>query len=123
MRQAPRKYRVELWLLRELLREVVREEIHAVLGREGKDVTRTPREGEVDEPRYVTVAEAARIGCVHVATIRGWIKAGHLGRYSAGSALRVKLDELHAFMARGLHSEGAANLERRAGEILAGRRR
>jgi excisionase family DNA binding protein len=49
---------------------------------------------------YLSTEEAGRICEVTPATVRSWVKAGHLKAYHAGRLLRVKRAELEAFLAR-----------------------
>lgn len=51
-----------------------------------------------DDGDYLTTAEAARIASVTPGTIRRWIREGELTRHEAGARVRVKRDELEAFL-------------------------
>lgn len=77
--------------LRDLMREVIREEL-----------------GQRDG--YVTIREAAQVARVHPATIRDWIREGHLPRHAAGRRPRVLLSELRALLANPPGSKPKADL-------------
>lgn len=49
-------------------------------------------------PEYLSTAEAARIASVTPGTIRRWIREGELTRHAAGAHVRVRRDELEAFL-------------------------
>ena len=51
-----------------------------------------------DEGGYLSTTEAARIASVTPGTIRRWIREGELNRYEAGAHVRVRRDELEAFL-------------------------
>lgn len=70
--------------LRELVAELVRDELARM------------KPEKADE--YMTVAEAAAHARVVPSTIRKWIRAGELVRYSAGSDPRVKRADLERRM-------------------------
>ncbi len=67
---------------------------------------------------YVPVKEAARLMSAHPATVRKLIADGKLCRFSVEGQLRVRVSDLHAYMAR--ESDGAAtvSVDDRAREIL-----
>lgn len=73
------------------------------------------------EPRYLTPGDAARMACVQVQTIQRWVRAGKLRGHRAGRVLRIRLDDLQAFLARGPgtgETLSGADLEARAAAIL-----
>lgn len=49
---------------------------------------------------YVDAAEAAAIAGVKAQTVRRWIARGELRGHRAGRLLRVRVDELRAFLAK-----------------------
>lgn len=49
---------------------------------------------------YVDAAEAAAIAGVKAQTVRRWIARGELRAHRAGRLLRVRVDELRAFLAK-----------------------
>lgn len=103
-------------LVREAVRDVVREEIVPLMAR-GRD--------RLDpQPRFLTVQQAANIAAVKPDTVRHWIKGGRLPEHRAGRHLRVRLDQLEAFMAtdRGVDSLTDSELDKRAAELV-GRRK
>lgn len=109
--------------LRELVRDVVREELRSLLehpvvqpGEEERQPTGT------DE--YCSLKRAAELADVHPATIRTWIREGHLIGYRAGTSLRIKRRELDAYLARGIRQPSPpVDLDERAADILARSRR
>jgi excisionase family DNA binding protein len=79
--------------LRQIIAEVVREELHAILGRRGAQM-------ESDGGRrYVSPAQAAAIASVSTRTIHTWVRQGRLPAFRPGRLLRVAVDDLHACMA------------------------
>jgi excisionase family DNA binding protein len=96
--------------LRELLRELVTD-----------PRLRDRAAGGTGEPRYLNPSEAARMAGVQVQTIQRWVRAGRLRGHSAGRVLRIRLDDLQAFLARGPSSGervSDADLDARAAAIL-----
>jgi len=81
---------------RNLVAEVVREELEAFLGHDSTQAR--PANGG---RRYVSPAEAAEIASVSPAAIRMWIHRGRLKHFRVGRLLRVAVDDLHAAMAAG----------------------
>ncbi len=67
---------------------------------------------------YVTVRAAAEMMSAHPATVRRLIAAGKLGRYSVESQARVKVSDIHAYMARAGCSSPTIDLEARALAIV-----
>lgn len=74
--------------------------------------------GEKGGPTYVSVKAAAEMMSAHPATVRRLIAAGKLGRYSVESQARVKVSDIHAYMAREGCSSPTIDLEERALAIL-----
>jgi excisionase family DNA binding protein len=72
---------------------------------------------------YVLVKEAARIMSAHPATVRKLITQGELGRYSVRGQIRVKLSDVHAYLARQGNGSPTISLQDRALEILGASRR
>jgi excisionase family DNA binding protein len=70
-------------------------------------------------PTYVTVKEAARIMSAHPVTVRRLIGEGKLGRYSVEGQLRVKVTDIHAYMARSGQGSPTIDLDERAKQLLA----
>jgi excisionase family DNA binding protein len=67
---------------------------------------------------YVTVKEAAGMMTAHPVTIRKLIADGKLGRYSVEGQLRVKVSDIHAYMARAGQSSPTIDLDERARALL-----
>lgn len=72
--------------IEQIIRRIVREELAA----------RAPANDGAGE--YLSTTEAARIASVTPGTIRRWIREGELTRHAAGAHVRVKRDELEAFL-------------------------
>ena len=97
-------------VLRQALPALVTE-IRAILAAD------SPEKGNVT---YVTVKAAAEMMSAHPATVRRLIAAGKLGRYSVESQARVKVSDVHAYMAREGCSSPTVDLEARALAIVRG---
>jgi excisionase family DNA binding protein len=67
---------------------------------------------------YVTVKAAAEIMNAHPATVRRLTAAGKLGRYSVESQARVKVSDIHAYLAREGRLSPTVDLEARALAIV-----
>ena len=107
-------------VLRDIVRQVVREELPPILRQELAPVVRAeaappPQE---DARTYLTAKAAAEIVGVHPTAIRRWVWRGVLPGYRAGRLMRVRLDELKAFLARP-PEEPACDVDERAQQILA----
>ena len=74
--------------------------------------------GEKGGATYVTVKAAAEMMDAHPATVRRLIAAGKLGKYSVESQARVKVSDIHAYMAREGCSSPTVDLEARALAIV-----
>ena len=72
--------------IEQIIRRIVREELASAAN------DQTP----VGE--YLSTTEAAAFARVTPGTIRRWIRAGELTRHEAGAHVRVRRDELEAFM-------------------------
>lgn len=98
---------------RELVRDVVREEIRAALEKPG------PPPSANANGDYLSVGEAARVAGVAEGTIRSWCRQGRLVPYRAGRVYRVKRGDLEMFL-RGSGVQAAfVDLDARASELLA----
>lgn len=74
--------------LKQWLRQVVRDEVRAVLAENAQG-------GE-----YLTTREAARLAKVVPATIRRWVSEGDLDCLNAGRVMRVRRADLDRLMSR-----------------------
>jgi excisionase family DNA binding protein len=74
--------------------------------------------GQKEAATYVTVNAAADMMSAHPATVRRLIAAGKLGRYSVESQARIKVSDIHAYMAREGCSSPTVDLEARALAIV-----
>jgi excisionase family DNA binding protein len=99
--------------VRNAVREALRDHEADVAGGQ-TDVPVGPR------PEYVSVKEAARIMSAHPATVRKLVAAGKLYRYSVEGKLRVRVAEVHAYLAREPQAGAPVDLDRRALAILGG---
>ena len=89
--------------LRELVCEAVREVVRAeVLPR-----LQAMPQGRGDPSRYLNTDQAAEVAGVKPDTIRDWLKSGRLAGHHAGRHLRVRLDQLEAFLAAGTPAPGS----------------
>ncbi len=80
--------------LRGLLREVVREVVHEELA-ELRPGTKAPPPDAVD---LLSVSQIAQMLGVHERTVRAWIQAGDLRAHRAGRQLRVYRRDLESFL-------------------------
>ncbi|MBI3203049.1 MAG: helix-turn-helix domain-containing protein [Myxococcales bacterium] len=76
-------------LVREALRDVLREELPRLLP------------GSTARPTYLSPKQAADVAATSVSTIRSWIRGGRLRPYRAGRLVRVRRDEVEALLAGG----------------------
>lgn len=68
---------------------------------------------------YLSVVDAAMVAAVVPDTIRSWIDKGRLGRYHAGRELRIKRNELEAFLAADRPKDREPTPEEEARRFLA----
>lgn len=66
---------------------------------------------------------AAEIAHVNPNSIRNWIRRGELREYRAGRLVRVRLAELHRYLARPAETTAAVNVEEAVQRMLAKGRR
>jgi excisionase family DNA binding protein len=104
--------------IRNLVREVVREELRTALAERAADMQRRNRDPRSADG-YISIARAARFADVAPGTLRRWIRSGRLPVRRAGRVYRVSQVELEDFLAR--KGPSAAVVER-ASEIVAGGR-
>ncbi len=103
--------------IRDAVREAVREEVARLVA----DLKPAKR---VDLPSYLSAEDAAAIADVTPDTVRAWVSEGRLPRYGAGRLIRVRLDDLEAFLRRcGEAGVAEADLDAKANAILERRRR
>ncbi len=72
--------------LEDIIRRIVREELAAAAN------------DQQPASEYLSTTEAAALARVTPGTIRRWIREGELTRHAAGAHVRVKRDELEAFL-------------------------
>jgi excisionase family DNA binding protein len=109
-------------VLRAAVREVVREELHAAMATNALPPASTPTTTATATPpgEFLSTTQAGAIAGVRPATVRAWIQQGHLREHRAGRLVRVKLDELRAFLARATTGRAEViDLDSRARDILA----
>ncbi len=63
---------------------------------------------------YVPVKEAAKIMGAHPATVRKLVASGKLGRFTVEGSVRVKLTDIHAYLAREGQPSPTLNLDEQA---------
>lgn len=59
----------------------------------------------LDTPLYVSTAEAAKMIGVSVCTVQAWVRQNRLRAYKAGRVLRIRVDDLEAFISRAPRGE------------------
>ena len=77
--------------------------------------------GVQETAMYVSIKRAAEIMNAHPATVRGLIREHKLGSYSLESEKRVKVRDIHAYMAREGASSPIISDDERAHAIMSGR--
>ena len=82
--------------LRELLRDVVRDELRIALAEGRPRQAANPSSGS--EP-YLSITNAAQLADLAPNTIRTWIRDGRLPAHRAGRVLRVRRSDLEKFLA------------------------
>lgn len=86
--------------LRRLIQDAVRSELGDVVRRVA-DLAASLQSSGSDLPIFLTANEVAELTKVRPQTVRSWVSSGVLPAHYAGRKLRVRLDELEAFMQRG----------------------
>jgi len=100
-------------MLREEMRTVVREEMRSAL-----DEIRTSDPSSTSG-EFLSVKQAAALAGVCAATVRGWLRQGHLKRYGTARLPRLRRAELVTFLASPLPSEvPTASIHEQAEAIL-----
>ncbi len=84
-------------LLRDVVRGVVREELHAALQAQAR--RNAPGEADDEGEGYMSLAQAARLAAVAPGTIRRWIRERRLKASRAGRVFRIRRRELERFLA------------------------
>ena len=110
-------------MLDDELRRIIREEVRAVLRAELPDLLRgLMRPANVPgSAQYLTTISAAQLVGVRPETIRDWVASGALPRHGVGRVLRVRRDELEAFMARLPNpKDEKISIQERARNLVAG---
>ncbi len=98
--------------------EIVERLLPAIIAEARKAADGEQRDGT--GPVYVPVKTAAAMMSAHPVTVRRLIADGKLGRYSVEGQLRVKVTDIHAYMARaGGPSSPTIDIHERAVAILA----
>jgi excisionase family DNA binding protein len=105
-------------VLRDELRAILREELLAALKQRHVD-RQSDIVGDPSQERYVDAVEAGTIAGVRPSTVRSWVERGHLKGYRSGRLLRVRLDELKAYLGRSTAGADVVNIEGRVRAMLA----
>ncbi len=104
-------------MLRDEVRTVVREELRSAL-----DEIRTSAPGTSEE--FLSVKKAAALAGVCPATVRGWLRQGHLKQYGTARLPRIRRAEFVTFLAHPPRFETQpASIEAQAEALLSRRRR
>lgn len=113
------------YALRTLLADVVREQLRLALGDDLPTRLREATSTDAPPPDdgYVSMQRAAEIAQVNPNSIRNWIRRGDLREYRAGRLVRVRLAELHRYLARPPETTTAVNAEQDVRRMLAKARR
>lgn len=110
---------IQQWVA-EVIRSAVRASVQELKGELVGVLTTRSTSPAGTRREYVSVTEAAEIAGVHPSTVRKLIASGKLGRYSVEAHVRIKIADLHAYMAREPRPGPPLDLDRRAAEILGG---
>jgi excisionase family DNA binding protein len=110
--------------IEELIGRVVREAVRAAAVEEmrpaiAEAIKAATDAGQTGPFLYVAVKEAARLMSAHSATVRKLVAEGKLGRYSLEGQLRVKVSDIHAYLAREGQPSPTIDLDERAIALLA----
>ena len=107
-----------------LIADAVRAAIHDSIAELQRAVAEAVREATHDatahETPYLTLRQAATLMNVHPKTIRKLINGGKLGRFTVSGKPRVKLGDIHAYMASDAPAPETSSLDDRARRILSG---
>ena len=99
----------EEWLA--ITMELVRTIVRSVV------IEETARLGASTTIKYLTVSEASEVARVAPNTVRRWLRNGRLDKHEAGSAVRVRRDDLDRFL-RGQRRDDGKSPEDLADEEL-----
>ena len=103
---------------------VVLEDFRRLLREERPSQMPSPTRGGAVQEIFVSAARAAEVAGVQPAAVRRWISRGDLPSHRAGRLIRVRRDDLMAFLSRPSARRDDAeviDLDRRAQNILRGR--
>jgi excisionase family DNA binding protein len=91
-------------LLDDALRAAIRAELNTLFEEKLKPLLEaqqiTSTRIRLDAPLYVSTAEAAKMIGVSVCTVQAWVRQNRLRGYKAGRLLRIRVDDLEAFISR-----------------------
>ena len=106
--------------LRNLLVEVIRQEVPSIVREELRRLANLPAHPAAGTPvsEYLTAEDAGEIAGVRAATVRRWVHRGELPGHYSGRLLRVRLDELRAYLARDRGTGEALDMESRVSDVL-----
>jgi excisionase family DNA binding protein len=107
-------------VLRELLVAVIRQEMPTILREELQRHAEPEARASAGTPvsEYLTAEEAGKVAGVHGATVRRWVYRGELPGHYSGRLLRVRRDELKAYLARDRGTGEPVDMDRRVTQLL-----
>src|SRR5260370_39708751 len=111
-------------LMKEMARAVVDEAAPVLIEKLAPTMVHEVKKALDEERRtegnaiYVTVRIAAEMMTAHPSTVRKLLSEGKLGRFSVERQLRVKVSDIHAYMAREVGVPPAIDINERALVIL-----
>lgn len=107
-------------VLKHWLQEAIRAELNEVSQKVEELAARLKNTGSAF-PVFLTADDVASLTKVRPQTVRSWVSSGSLPAHYAGRKLRIRLDELEAFMQRekGEPLSSTADDDDRVREILA----
>jgi excisionase family DNA binding protein len=117
-------------LVRDIASAVVEEAVPRILEKMLPEIVRQAERIIADDRStvgaagYVPVKAAAAMMSAHPSTVRKLVADGKLGRYSVEGQIRIKVSDIHAYLARGAGpGSPTVDLQERALEILRGKAR
>src|SRR6185312_14787504 len=103
--------------LRELIADVVREELHRAFAELRTTIAAQAERGPIDDG-FVDVQGAAKLVGLHPSTVRDWIHSGRLKSYRAGRVYRIRVADVKAALEHTTPDVQDVDLDRMAKELL-----